>query len=206
MKILNKILCLFALANITLLASESELLKQGCLENNVTACYLYALPLLSGENDKVQDLREEGMGYMKKACVFGEDKACDIMGEKYYADAGYIAARPYLIASCKRGIKSACEAVGTIYRDGHDVKPDDVLSREFYERACDLKSGDACYNVAIIYRGGFGVVKSRKNEKIFYKKSCEAGLKAGCNRYTELDNEDKGIDVGIISKIKKWFN
>jgi TPR repeat protein len=92
-----------------------------------------------------------------------------------------------------------------MYRDGHDVKQDDVLSRQFYEKACDLQSGDACYNVAIIYRGGFGVVKNRTQEKAFYKKGCDVGLKAGCARFTELDHEDKGIETGIMATIKSWF-
>jgi TPR repeat protein len=127
------------------------------------------------------------------------------MGDNYYKNQSYRAAIPYLEKSCDRGIKFACEAMGTIYRDGHDVRPDDVKCREFYEKACDLKSGDACYNVAIIYRGGFGVEKSRAKEKEFYKKGCDSGLKAGCARFVELDNQDKGIETGIWSTIKGWF-
>ena len=200
-----KIVLLTLLTGV-LFASSNNNFQKECLENNATSCYLYALPLVSGENDKIQDIREEGMVYMKKACIYGENKACDVMGEKYYADASYIAARPYLEPSCERGIKSACEALGTIYRDGNNVKADDVLSREYYEKACDLKSGDACYNIAIIYRGGFGVTINREREKYFYKKSCDSGLIAGCHRYTELDNEDKGIETGIFASIKAWFH
>ena len=95
--------------------------------------------------------------------------------------------------------------MGVIYRDGHDVQADDVKSREFFEKACELNSADACYYVAIIYRGGFGVRKDRNKEKTFYQKSCDAGLKAGCDRFTELDNEDKGIETGIWATVKSWF-
>lgn len=187
-------------------ASTLEPIEKLCMENNATACYDYALPLVTGDNLNVQEYKERGMNFMRKACILGELKACDLRGDAYYKDALYIAALPYLEKSCKRGVKSACEAVGTIYRDGHDVRPDDVKSRIFYEKACALGSGDACYNVAIIYRGGFGVTKSRQNEKSFYKTACDAGLKAGCDRYTELDNEDKGIETGILATIKSWFN
>ena len=180
-------------------------LKQACMDNNATACYKFAVPLTQNDNAKAQDIMEEGMSFMRKACLMGEKRGCDKMGDQYYKDANYIAALPYLKKSCERGIKSACEAVGTIYRDGHDTNPDDVQSREFYEKACALKSGDACYNVAIIYRGGFGVTKSRTTEKEFYKKACDAGLKAGCTRFTELDNEDKGIETGLWADIKNWF-
>lgn len=187
------------------MASDSNILKNACNEGNATACYNYGLPLTQGENEKVQDILEEGMSYMRKACLLGENKGCDAMGDRYFIDKNFGAARPYLIKSCNRNIKSACEAVGTIYRDGHDVKQNDIKAREFFEKACELKSGDACYNVAIIYRGGFGVEKSRTKEKEFYKKGCDVGLKAGCMRFSELDNEDKGIETGLWITIKNWF-
>jgi TPR repeat protein len=180
--------------------------KIACMENNASECYEYALPLVTDENATVQDIREEGLSYIRKSCVFGFDKACDILGENYYKDKSYIAARPYLEKSCNRGIKTACESMGVIYRDAHDVRHDDVKAREFFEKACVLKSPDACYNVAIIYRGGFGIAKSRIQEKAYYQKSCTHGLKAGCERFSELDNEDKGIKTGLFATLKSWFN
>jgi uncharacterized protein len=189
---------------LPLIASDQN--KVACMENNASACFDYAYPLVIGDNAKVQDIREEGLGYIRKSCILGYDKACDVLGANYYKDKSYIAAKPYLEQSCNGGVKTACEAMGVIYRDAHDVRHDDVKARGFFEKACTLKSPDACYNVAIMYRGGFGVVKNRAEEKSFYKKSCDHGLKAGCDRFTELDNEDKGIDTGIFATIKSWFN
>lgn len=188
-----------------LLAETNQVLKQKCLNNDATACYELGVPLIQGENEKVQKYREEGMAYIRKACTHGEEKACDIIGERYYKDKNYGFAITYLTKSCDRGIKTACESMGVIYRDAHIGKLDDVKAREFFTKACELKSGDACYNVAIMYRGGFGVDKNRTQEKLFYKKGCEADLKAGCDRFTELDNEDKGIKTGIMATIKGWF-
>lgn len=196
-------LTLFTLG--TLSASDETDYKAACDDNNATACYMYALPMVTGDNAKVQDIKEEGMSYMRKACIHGEFRACDKIGDNHYKNTNYRAAIPYLEKSCERGVKFACEAMGTIYRDGHDVRADDVRSRLYYEQACDLQSGNACFNVAIIYRGGFGVEKSREQEKAFYKKGCDAGLKAGCDRFTELDNEDKGIETGLWATLKGWF-
>ena len=200
-----KMILLTIVTFTSLFASNTDALKNACKENNATACYLFALPMVTGENQKVQDIKEEGMSYMRKACIYGENRGCDIMGKNYYEDKNYRIAIPYLEKSCARGVKFACEYMGMIYRDGNDVRPDDIKSREFFEKACDLKSGDACFHVATIYRGGFGVEKSRVKEKEFYKKGCDAGLKAGCDRFTELDNEDKGIETGIWATIKSWF-
>jgi TPR repeat protein len=204
-KMLKIISSITLLSILAFSASNKDILQEKCKKEDATACYEIALPLISGDNAKAQDILEEGMSYMRKACILGENRGCDAMGKRYYKDANYAIARVYLEKSCNRGIKSACEAVGTIYRDGHDTKQDDIKSREFYEKACALKSGDACYNVAIIYRGGFGVTINREKEKEFYKKGCDVGLKAGCSRFTELDNEDKGIETGIFATIKSWF-
>ena len=201
----KKLLPLMLLLTITISASSEALLKQKCLNDNATACYELALPLTQGDNAKAQDILEKGMAYMRKACLYGENKACDVMGAQYYKDKNYIIANEYLTKSCNRGVKTACESVGMIYRDGHLNKHDDVKAREFFTKACELKSGDACYNVAIIYRGGFGVEKSRTTEKEFYKKACDLELKVGCERFTELDNEDKGIETGLMATIKAWF-
>lgn len=188
-----------------LFAETNSILKNKCLANDALACYQLGLPLVQGENEKVQDTLEEGMAYIRKACKFGEDKGCDIMGERYYKDKNYRIASDYLSKSCNRGVKSACESMGVIYRDALAGKQSDVKAREFFTKACELKSGDACYNVALMYRGGFGVDKNRTQEKLYYQKGCDAGLKAGCDRFIELGNEDKGIETGMMATIKGWF-
>jgi TPR repeat protein len=203
---LHKIISVLILSVVSLFASTADELKYACkVDNNATACYYFGLPLITGENAKVQDVREEGMSYMRRACLEGENRGCDAMGENYYKDKNYKIAMKYLEESCSRDVKVACEYMGMIYRDGHDVRADDVKTREYFERACALKSGSACFNVAIIYRGGFGVEKSRSKEKEYYKKGCDAGLEAGCDLFIALDNEDKGIETGIWATIKNWF-
>ncbi|CAA6802715.1 MAG: Unknown protein [uncultured Sulfurovum sp.] len=199
------LLTLIPFLTLSLSASDTALLKQKCANNDSAACYEVGLPLTQGENAKVQDILDEGMSYMRKACHNGEDRACDILGAQYFKNKNYAYAQKFLTKSCNRGKKTACESLGVIFRDGHDTKQDDVKAREFFTKACELKSGDACYNVAIMYRGGFGVEKSRTEEKSFYNKACDAGLVAGCDRYTELDNQDKGIETGILATIKGWF-
>ena len=203
---LHKTILVFVFSLVPLFSSNPDAFKYACkVDNNATACYHYGLPLITGENAKAQDIREEGMSYMRRACMEGENRGCDEMGRNYYKNKNYAIAITYLDKSCERGIKFACEAMGAIYRDGHDVRSDLVKSRHYYEKACELKSGDACYNIAIMYRGGFGVEKNRAKEKIYYKKGCDAGRRTACERFTDLDNEDKGIKTGFWTTIKRWF-
>ena len=78
----------------TLSADKNDKLKTLCLENNATACYEYGLPMVTGENAKVQDIKEEGMSFIRKACILEEFRACDIMGDNYYKNKSYRASDP----------------------------------------------------------------------------------------------------------------
>jgi len=188
-------------------ATTLEENKKDCKNNNPNSCFKVGLELVSGENGEDQEIKAIGLDYIRKACQIGDNKACDWQGDNYFKDGNYIASIPFLDKSCKRDIKSACEALGTIYRDGHDVKQDDVKSRGYYESACELKSGNSCINVALIYRGGFGVKKNRNKEKLYYKKACDNGVKVGCNNFTKMDNKDKGIkEPTILDRLKGLFN
>ena len=188
-------------------AEELDAQIEACHKGDVASCYKAGTALTTGKNAEDQEKKNMGLEYIRKACKFGEEKACDALGDNYYIDKHYQAARPYLENSCNRGIVTACEAMGTMYRDAQEIRQNDVLSREFYEKACVLKSADSCINVAIMYRGGFGVEKSRVQEKAFYKKACDAGSKAGCDSFTKMDNKDKGIEEpGLWDKFKSLFN
>ena len=203
MKLILALLLGFSYVN----ATEFEAQIEACNQGNVKSCYEAGIALTTGENAEDQEKKDMGLEYIRKACKYGEEKACDVLGDNYYRDKHYQAARPYLEVSCNRGVKHACEAMGTMYRDAQEIRQDDVQARVFYEKACALGSGDACINVAIMYRGGFGVIKDRTSEKMFYKKACDAGSKAGCDSYTKLDNQDKGIEEpGIWDKLKSLFN
>ena len=198
---------LLVIAVIGVEAAEIDVQIEGCNKGDIQSCYEAGLALTSGENAEDQEKKDLGMQYLRKAYKYGEKKACDVLGDHYYKNKSYHAAKPYLEESCERGIKDACEAIGTIYRDGHETRQDDVKAREYYEKACALGSKDACINVAIIYRGGFGVEKNRVLEKTYYKKACEHGSEMGCKRYTKMDNKDKGIEEpGIWDKLKSLFN
>lgn len=188
-------------------AEELDAQIEACLKGDVASCYKAGTALTTGKNAEDQEKKNMGLEYIRKACKFGEEKACDVLGDNYYTDKHYQAARPYLENSCNRGIVTACEAMGTMYRDAQEVRQNDILAREFYEKACALKSADSCINVAIMYRGGFGVEKNRAQEKVFYKKACDRGSKAGCDSFTKMDNKDKGIEEpGLWDKFKSLFN
>ena len=189
-------------------STELEEEINACRGGDIAQCYQAGLHLTTGENAKDQEKKNLGVEFVRKACKYGETKACDLLGDIYFKEHHYQASMPYLADACnKREVKSACEAIGTIYRDGHETPQDDTLAREFYEKACALKSKDACINVALIYRGGFGVAKHRAKEKYYYQQACQAGSQAGCDSYTTMDNEDKGIEPpSLIDRLKSLFN
>jgi TPR repeat protein len=180
---------------------------EDCKNGHTPSCLNVGVVLTTGENAKDQERKDLGLEYLRRACSYGETKACDLLGENYFKDKHFLAAKPYFESACQRNIVTACTGLGTMYRDGNDVRQDDVKSRKYYEKACDLGDKGACINVAIIYRGGFGVQKERSMEKKYYKKACEAGSKVGCSSFTRMDNKDKGIEEpGLWEKFKSLFN
>jgi len=180
---------------------------EDCQGGHVPSCYDVGIRLSTGENAEDQEKKNLGLEYIRRACKYGEEKACDTMGENYFQDKHYGAAKPYFEASCERGIVSACTGLGTMYRDGLDMRQDDTKSRIYYDKACTLGDGDACINAAIIYRGGFGVEQNRLQEKSYYQKACDAGSEVGCKSFTRMDNEDKGIaPPSLLDRLKSLFN
>ena len=214
---MNKIklilVCCVGLVSLNALELSSEVTNkiEDCRMGTVKSCYEVGNILTSGANAENQEKKDLGLEYIRRACTHGLDIACDTLGDNYYGNKHYQAARPLFEQSCQRGVLHACEALGTMYRDGQDVRPNDVTSREYYEKACELGSKDSCINVAIIYRGGFGVKKDRSMAKKYYKKACHAGSTAGCDRFKIMNNKDKGIEEPSIfskiwTRIKSLFN
>lgn len=202
-----KLIVALLLGFVCVSATEIDAQIEACDKGNIKSCYQAGMALTTGENAEDQEKKDIGLEYIRKACKYGDEKACDALGDNYYKDKHYQAAKPYLEASCSKGVKTSCEAMGTMYRDAQEIRQNDVLAREYYDKACTLGSADACINVAIMYRGGFGVAKNRASEKMFYKKACDAGSKAGCDSYETMENKDKGIEEpGLLDKLKSLFN
>jgi len=189
------------------LSKEINMQIEDCKGEHVQSCFKVGIALTTGENAEDQEKKDLGMEYLRRACSYGETKGCDALGENYFKDQRFFAAKPYFESACERKIVSACSGLGTMYRDGNEVQQNDIKSRKYYEQACTLGDKDACINVAIIYRGGFGIEKSRSMEKAYYKKACDAGSKVGCSSFTRMDNKDKGIEEpGLWDNFKSLFN
>jgi len=97
-------------------AEELDAQIEACHKDDVASCYKAGIALTTGKNAEDQEKKNMGLEYIRKACKFGEEKACDVLGDNYYIDKHYQAARPYLENACNRGIVTACEAMGTMYR------------------------------------------------------------------------------------------
>ena len=180
---------------------------ENCKSGDIASCFQAGTELTTGQNAEDQEKKDLGLEYLRLSCSYGKTKACDLIGENYFLDKHFLAAKPYLESACERHVVTACSGLGTMYRDGNDVPQNDTKSRQYYEKGCELKDKDACMNVAIIYRGGFGVPKTRNIEKKYYKKSCDAGSKVACSIFSKMDNEDKGIHTpSLLDKLKSLFN
>lgn len=133
------------------LGKEIDEQIKACKSGETPICFKVAIALTTGDNAEVQEKKELGLEYMRRACSYGEVKACDLLGENYFKEKHFFVAKPYFESACKRNVVVACTGLGTMYRDENEVKQDDSLSRKYYEKACNLGDKDACINASIIY-------------------------------------------------------
>ena len=97
---IQKLVFTLVLGITSLLATNLEVQINECKSGNVQSCYAAATALTTGKNAENQEKKTLGLDLMRKACKFGEEKACDALGDNYYIDKHYQAAKPYLIKSC----------------------------------------------------------------------------------------------------------
>ena len=92
----------------------------------------------------------------------------------------------------------ACEALGSIYSTGQDVKHDNVKAKEYYLTAANLDKmycdddGNtlSCYWLASLYRDGLGVEQNNTLAKHYFKKSCEKGDPSACEELAKVANKE----------------
>lgn len=89
-------------------------------------------------------------------------------------------------------LASACDALGTAYRDGIGVdpaKPDPEKAAQLYLRSCDAKFAQGCVN------GGRLAAESKNKEEVahaaeLYERACKLDARQGCYELATL-NEQK---------------
>ncbi|XP_010010417.1 PREDICTED: cytochrome c oxidase assembly factor 7, partial [Nestor notabilis] len=96
------------------------------------------------------------------------------------------AAYKSFMKSCEKGGKksvNACHSVGLLAHDGrvNGDKPDPVVARDYYTKACDGNFAPSCFNLSVIYlQGAPGVPKDMNHALKYSLKGCELGHPWAC--------------------------
>ncbi|XP_067157361.1 cytochrome c oxidase assembly factor 7 isoform X2 [Apteryx mantelli] len=104
------------------------------------------------------------------------------------------------LKSCEKGGKrsiNACHNVGLLAHDGrvNDDKPDPVVARDYYTKACDGNFAPSCFNLSVIYlQGAPGVPKDMNLALQYSLKACELGHMWACANASRMYKIGDGIE------------
>lgn len=110
------------------------------------------------------------------------------------------AAYKSFMKSCEKGGKksvNACHSVGLLAHDGrvNGDKPDPVVARDYYTKACDGNFAPSCFNLSVIYlQGAPGVPKDMNHALKYSLKGCELGHAWACANASRMYSLGDGTE------------
>ncbi|XP_043376259.1 cytochrome c oxidase assembly factor 7 isoform X1 [Dermochelys coriacea] len=143
---------------------------------------------------------------LKENCEKNENsESCYKLGAYYATGKGGLtqdlkAAYNCFLKSCEKGGKksiNACHNVGLLAHDGqvNDDKPDPVLARDYYTKACDGSFAPSCFNLSAIYlQGAPGIPKDMDLALKYSLKACDMGHVWACANASRMYKLGDGID------------
>nr|XP_009938086.1 PREDICTED: cytochrome c oxidase assembly factor 7 [Opisthocomus hoazin] len=102
--------------------------------------------------------------------------------------------------SCEKGGKksvNACHNVGLLAHDGriNDGKPDPVVARDYYTKACDGDFAPSCFNLSVIYlQGAAGIPKDMNRALKYSLKGCKLGHMWACANASRMYKLGDGVE------------
>jgi len=95
-----------------------------------------------------------------------------------------------LLTECAGKNYEACAIVGSHYQWGTGGLPQDrKLSLEYYEMACEGRSGTGCFGIALIHDDGSNPDRDPAKALEAYRKACDFGNGYGCGAYEHLTGQ-----------------
>ncbi|XP_003208919.1 cytochrome c oxidase assembly factor 7 [Meleagris gallopavo] len=137
--------------------------------------------------------------------VYGHSESCYKLGAYQAIGKGGLAADlkaayKSFLKSCEKGGKksvNACHSVGLLAHDGrvNDDKPDPVVARDYYTKACDGSFAPSCFNLSVMYlQGAAGIPKDMNRALKYSLKGCELGHIWACANASRMYKLGDGVE------------
>ncbi|CAH2310854.1 cytochrome c oxidase assembly factor 7 [Pelobates cultripes] len=142
---------------------------------------------------------------LKLNCEQNElSESCYKLGGYYVTGRGGLpvdlkAAYNCFLKSCNKGGKKSidsCHNVGLLLHDGrvNDEKPDPVLARDYYEKACEGSFAASCFNLSAIYlQGDTGIAQDMSRALHYSEKACDLGHTWACANASRMYKLGDGV-------------
>ena len=125
----------------------------------------------------------EGVEFLKKAALQGNDKAQNDLGILYhkgmYVPRDYKEALKWYRKSAKQGYPFAMLNIGLLYYKGHGVQQNYVKARSWFLKAARKGDPDAQFNLGVMYQNGNGMKQDIYKAYVWYAISAINGSKKG---------------------------
>nr|XP_033771673.1 cytochrome c oxidase assembly factor 7 isoform X1 [Geotrypetes seraphini] len=147
---------------------------------------------------------------LKKNCdQFQHSESCYKLGSYYITGKGGLkqdlkAAYECFLTSCSKGGKKsrdACHNVGLLAHDGRlfDEKPDPLMARDYYSKACEGNFAASCFNLSALYlQGAQGLPKDMNQALNYSLKACDLGHMWGCANASRMYKLGDGIEKNDV--------
>lgn len=167
----------------------------------------FALGRLYAEGQGVEKNISTAKKYFQKACDYGEQDACDKVKTLDNTQNDEDATKKFEedVQKCENGDTATCRAilgfmttmcdeyentkeftcyiVGLVYASENRDVQNYHKAKEYFQKACDMKSAPACFNLGSSYALGHGVRQNLSNAMEYFGKACDYGLQQGCDNY-----------------------
>ncbi|KAM8930535.1 cytochrome c oxidase assembly factor 7 [Pelodytes ibericus] len=134
----------------------------------------------------------------------GLSESCYKLGAYYVTGKGGLPvdlkiAYDCFLKSCSKGGKKSidsCHNVGLLLHDGrvNDDKPDPILARDYYNKACEANFAPSCFNLSTMYiQGGNGMAKDMSKALHYSERACDLGHMWACANASRMYKLGEGV-------------
>ena len=118
--------------------------------------------------------------FYAKACKAGDGEGCYSIGRLEENAHHMKKALSMYDQACQKKFAMACSTLGMMYDFGREIKKNEMLARDYYQKACSL-DGVFCDWLGNAYENGkLGVQKDIKKAYHYYERSCKGKSAEGC--------------------------
>lgn len=170
-----------------------KLATPACDDGHPGACVIVGKMLFRGLGGVDKD-EKRAADLVQTACSNGDAEACYLTGWALLEGRGVQKDTDKAVEILERTCRyhpRACFQLAKEYREGDVLDKNEMRSRTFYRRACELGHGESCFETAVALQQGQSSREEMDLAAHYLEKSCELHYSGGCRLLAATRCQDK---------------